>query len=164
MYLYIYIYIYVYLCMYTYICVYISSPSISSHRYAPDNAWFIRTMNAVFELGIYIYIYILYIYIYYIYIYVCIHIYVCIYKALSLSSHRYAPDNAWFIRTMNAVFELGGELVRPDVAHNLMRLIAEGALYIYTSTILYVYIYPQYIYIYTSIFLDNIYTYTYIYI
>ena len=28
---------------------------------------------------------------------------------------------------MNAVFELGGELVRPDVAHNLMRLIAEGS-------------------------------------
>ena len=28
---------------------------------------------------------------------------------------------------MNSVFELGGELVRPDVAHNLMRLIAEGS-------------------------------------
>jgi AP-4 complex subunit epsilon-1 len=28
---------------------------------------------------------------------------------------------------MNAVFELGGELVRPDIAHNLMRLIAEGS-------------------------------------
>ena len=28
---------------------------------------------------------------------------------------------------MNGVFELGGELVRPDVAHNLMRLIAEGS-------------------------------------
>ena len=40
---------------------------------------------------------------------------------------RYAPDNSWFIRTMNGVFELGGELVRPDVAHNLMRLIAEGS-------------------------------------
>ena len=41
--------------------------------------------------------------------------------------HRYAPDNSWFIRTMNTVFELGGELVRTDVAHNLMRLIAEGS-------------------------------------
>ena len=40
---------------------------------------------------------------------------------------RYAPDNTWYIRTMNAVFELGGELVRPDIAHNLMRLIAEGS-------------------------------------
>lgn len=42
-------------------------------------------------------------------------------------AERYAPDNSWFIRTMNAVFELGGELVRSDVAHNLMRLIAEGS-------------------------------------
>mmetsp|Transcript_23595 Transcript_23595/g.38929 ORF Transcript_23595/g.38929 Transcript_23595/m.38929 type:complete len:1140 (-) Transcript_23595:210-3629(-) len=42
-------------------------------------------------------------------------------------AERYAPDNSWFISTMNAVFELGGELVRPDVAHNLMRLIAEGS-------------------------------------
>ncbi|KOO35705.1 ap-4 complex subunit, partial [Chrysochromulina tobinii] len=42
-------------------------------------------------------------------------------------AERYAPDNTWYIRTMNAVFELGGELVRPDIAHNLMRLIAEGS-------------------------------------
>tara|TARA_B100000524_G_C23634057_1_gene364260 strand:- start:377 stop:1489 length:1113 start_codon:yes stop_codon:yes gene_type:complete len=41
-------------------------------------------------------------------------------------AERYAPDNAWYIETMNAVFELGGELVRADLAHNLMRLIAEG--------------------------------------
>ena len=27
---------------------------------------------------------------------------------------------------MNIVFELGGDLVRKEVAHNLMRLIAEG--------------------------------------
>ena len=32
----------------------------------------------------------------------------------------------WFIATMNAVFEQGGSLVRREVAHNLMRLIAEG--------------------------------------
>ena len=38
----------------------------------------------------------------------------------------YAPDNQWFIRTMNIVFEVGGDLVRKEVAHNLMRLIAEG--------------------------------------
>ena len=38
----------------------------------------------------------------------------------------YAPDNQWFIRTMNVVFEVGGDLVRKEVAHNLMRLIAEG--------------------------------------
>ena len=39
---------------------------------------------------------------------------------------RYAPDNQWFIRTMNVVFEIGGDLVRKEVAHNLMRIIAEG--------------------------------------
>ena len=38
----------------------------------------------------------------------------------------FAPDNGWFIATMNAVFEQGGDLVRREVAHNLMRLIAEG--------------------------------------
>ena len=41
-------------------------------------------------------------------------------------AERYAPSSAWFISTMNAVFEQGGELVQPTAAHNLMRLIAEG--------------------------------------
>ncbi|XP_001641922.2 AP-4 complex subunit epsilon-1 isoform X2 [Nematostella vectensis] len=41
-------------------------------------------------------------------------------------AERYAPDNSWYILTMNEVLELGGDLVRPDVAYNLMRLIAEG--------------------------------------
>ncbi|XP_031567499.1 AP-4 complex subunit epsilon-like [Actinia tenebrosa] len=41
-------------------------------------------------------------------------------------AERYAPDNSWYIVTMNEVLELGGELVREEVAHNLMRLIAEG--------------------------------------
>lgn len=42
-------------------------------------------------------------------------------------AERYAPSNAWYIRTMTNVFELGGDLVRPEVAHNLLRLIAEGS-------------------------------------
>lgn len=42
---------------------------------------------------------------------------------------KYAPDNSWYILTINEVFELGGSLVREGVAHNLMRLLAEGALY-----------------------------------
>ena len=41
---------------------------------------------------------------------------------------KYAPDNSWYILTINEVFELGGSLVREGVAHNLMRLLAEGAL------------------------------------
>ena len=43
-----------------------------------------------------------------------------------LPPSTFAPDNQWFINTMNSVFELGGSLVRREVAHNLMRLIAEG--------------------------------------
>lgn len=42
-------------------------------------------------------------------------------------AERYAPDNVWFLNTMNNVFELGGDLVQEETAHNLMRLIAEGS-------------------------------------
>lgn len=42
-------------------------------------------------------------------------------------AERYAPDNSWYILTINEVFELGGSLVREGVAHNLMRLLAEGS-------------------------------------
>ncbi|CAK4084297.1 unnamed protein product [Aphanomyces euteiches] len=42
-------------------------------------------------------------------------------------AERFAPSNAWYIQTMTNVFELGGELVKEEVAHNLMRLIAEGS-------------------------------------
>eukprot|EP01087_Luapelamoeba_hula_P021168 TRINITY_DN7349_c0_g1_i1.p1 TRINITY_DN7349_c0_g1~~TRINITY_DN7349_c0_g1_i1.p1 ORF type:complete len:1259 (-),score=225.82 TRINITY_DN7349_c0_g1_i1:38-3778(-) len=45
---------------------------------------------------------------------------------ITLLAERYAPNNGWFIDTMISVFELGGNLVRPHVAHNLMHLIAEG--------------------------------------
>jgi AP-4 complex subunit epsilon-1 len=47
-------------------------------------------------------------------------------KITSLAE-RYAPIPAWYIQVMNTVFELGGNLVRPEVTHDLMRLIAEGA-------------------------------------
>lgn len=43
------------------------------------------------------------------------------------AAERFAPSNDWFIATMTEVFERGGDLVRPEVAHNLMRLIAEGS-------------------------------------
>ncbi|XP_024531548.1 AP-4 complex subunit epsilon [Selaginella moellendorffii] len=42
-------------------------------------------------------------------------------------AERYAPSNQWFIQTMNQVFEIAGDLVPQKVAHDLMRLIAEGA-------------------------------------
>ncbi|XP_077935469.1 AP-4 complex subunit epsilon-1 isoform X2 [Halichoerus grypus] len=38
----------------------------------------------------------------------------------------YAPDNAWFIQTMNAVFSVGGDVMHPDIPNNFMRLLAEG--------------------------------------
>ncbi|CAA2992736.1 AP-4 complex subunit epsilon [Olea europaea subsp. europaea] len=41
-------------------------------------------------------------------------------------AEQFAPSNQWFIQTMNKVFEHAGDLVNPKVAHNLMRLIAEG--------------------------------------
>ena len=41
-------------------------------------------------------------------------------------AERFAPNNQWYILTMTEVFELGGDLVDPEVANNLMRLIAEG--------------------------------------
>ncbi len=42
-------------------------------------------------------------------------------------AERFAPSNEWYITTMTTVFELGGDLVKPEVAMNLMRLIAEGS-------------------------------------
>ena len=44
----------------------------------------------------------------------------------SQAAEKFAPSNSWYIRTMTTVFELGGDLVKPEVANNLMRLIAEG--------------------------------------
>ncbi|XP_021678989.2 AP-4 complex subunit epsilon isoform X2 [Hevea brasiliensis] len=41
-------------------------------------------------------------------------------------AEQFAPSNHWFIQTMNRVFEHAGDLVKNKVAHNLMRLIAEG--------------------------------------
>ncbi|CAK9005519.1 AP-4 complex subunit epsilon (AP-4 adaptor complex subunit epsilon) (Adaptor-related protein complex 4 subunit epsilon) (Epsilon subunit of AP-4) (Epsilon-adaptin) [Durusdinium trenchii] len=42
-------------------------------------------------------------------------------------AERFAPSNLWYIRTITKVFELGGDLVETEVAHNLLRLLAEGA-------------------------------------
>jgi AP-4 complex subunit epsilon-1 len=41
-------------------------------------------------------------------------------------AERFSPNNEWFIETMIRVFLLGGDLVRAEIAHNLMQLIAEG--------------------------------------
>lgn len=38
----------------------------------------------------------------------------------------YAPDNEWFIQTMNAVFSVGGDKMHPDIPNSFLRLLAEG--------------------------------------
>jgi AP-4 complex subunit epsilon-1 len=41
-------------------------------------------------------------------------------------AERYAPSNAWYIKTITQLFEVSGDMVKPQVAQNLMSLIAEG--------------------------------------
>ena len=41
-------------------------------------------------------------------------------------AERYAPNNAWYVRTITELFRVAGDLVDPAVATNLMSLIAEG--------------------------------------
>lgn len=46
---------------------------------------------------------------------------------VSSVAERYAPNNEWYIRTITQLFEISGDMVAPEVAQNLMTLIAEGA-------------------------------------
>ncbi|XP_074989192.1 AP-4 complex subunit epsilon-1 isoform X2 [Caretta caretta] len=41
-------------------------------------------------------------------------------------AEKYAPDNEWFIQTMNAVFSVGGDVMHSDIPNNFLRLLAEG--------------------------------------
>lgn len=41
-------------------------------------------------------------------------------------AEKFAPDNVWFIQTMNAVFSVGGDVMHPDILSNFLRLLAEG--------------------------------------
>ncbi|XP_077568206.1 AP-4 complex subunit epsilon-1 [Stigmatopora nigra] len=41
-------------------------------------------------------------------------------------AEKYAPDNKWFIDTMNTVFALSGDLMQPDIPNNFLKLISEG--------------------------------------
>ncbi|KAH3743998.1 AP-4 complex subunit epsilon [Pelomyxa schiedti] len=40
-------------------------------------------------------------------------------------SERYAPNHQWYLHTMTTLFQVGGSLVKSDIANNLLRLIAE---------------------------------------
>ncbi|XP_061451099.1 AP-4 complex subunit epsilon-1 isoform X2 [Rhineura floridana] len=41
-------------------------------------------------------------------------------------AEKYAPDNEWFIQTMNAVFSIGGEKMHSDIPNSFLQLLAEG--------------------------------------
>lgn len=47
-------------------------------------------------------------------------------EKVTLCAERYAPSNAWFVRTIISVFESGGDKVKRNVANTLVQLIAEG--------------------------------------
>lgn len=40
--------------------------------------------------------------------------------------YTYAPDNEWFIETMNTVFSLGGDMMHPDLTNSFLKLLSEG--------------------------------------
>ncbi|CAM9395079.1 unnamed protein product [Sphacelaria rigidula] len=42
-------------------------------------------------------------------------------------AERFAPSNSWYVRIITRVFRLAGDMVKADVGHNLMQLIAEGS-------------------------------------
>ncbi|XP_003967796.2 AP-4 complex subunit epsilon-1 [Takifugu rubripes] len=41
-------------------------------------------------------------------------------------AEKYAPDNEWFIETMNTVFSLGGDMMHPDLPNSFVKLLSEG--------------------------------------
>uniref|UniRef100_A0AAQ5ZFI9 AP-4 complex subunit epsilon n=1 Tax=Amphiprion ocellaris TaxID=80972 RepID=A0AAQ5ZFI9_AMPOC len=40
--------------------------------------------------------------------------------------YTYAPDNEWFIETMNTVFSVGGDMMQPDIPNSFLKLLSEG--------------------------------------
>ncbi|XP_072292068.1 AP-4 complex subunit epsilon-1 [Eucyclogobius newberryi] len=41
-------------------------------------------------------------------------------------AEKYAPDNKWFIETMNTVFSLGGDMIQADIPNSFLKLVSEG--------------------------------------
>ncbi|CAM9897356.1 unnamed protein product [Scytosiphon promiscuus] len=48
-------------------------------------------------------------------------------KRITQCAERFAPSNSWYVGVITKVFRLAGDMVKPEVAHNLMQLIAEGS-------------------------------------
>eukprot|EP01091_Cochliopodium_minus_P017357 TRINITY_DN677_c0_g2_i1.p1 TRINITY_DN677_c0_g2~~TRINITY_DN677_c0_g2_i1.p1 ORF type:complete len:1212 (-),score=405.03 TRINITY_DN677_c0_g2_i1:36-3671(-) len=42
-------------------------------------------------------------------------------------AEKFSPDNEWFITTMNSLFLISGDVVKPEAIHYLLQLIAMGA-------------------------------------
>merc|ERR1740117_1704475 len=42
-------------------------------------------------------------------------------------AEKYSPSTWWYIESINNIFDVAGELVKPEVAHNLLRIISESA-------------------------------------
>lgn len=56
---------------------------------------------------------------------VCLFLYIQ-YCLFPIGLCTYAPDNEWFIETMNTVFLLGGDLIHPDLLNSFLNLLSEG--------------------------------------
>uniref|UniRef100_A0A1A7WDU6 AP-4 complex subunit epsilon n=1 Tax=Iconisemion striatum TaxID=60296 RepID=A0A1A7WDU6_9TELE len=41
-------------------------------------------------------------------------------------AEKYAPDNEWFVETMNKVFSVGGDTLQPDIPNSFLKLLSEG--------------------------------------
>mmetsp|Transcript_997 Transcript_997/g.1260 ORF Transcript_997/g.1260 Transcript_997/m.1260 type:complete len:1025 (+) Transcript_997:61-3135(+) len=48
-------------------------------------------------------------------------------KRITQLAERFAPGNSWYVKVMTKVFELAGDLVRPEVATTVMQLVADGS-------------------------------------
>ncbi|KAM9376860.1 AP-4 complex subunit epsilon-1 [Pholidichthys leucotaenia] len=43
-----------------------------------------------------------------------------------INCYTYAPNNEWFIETMNTVFSVGGDVMQPDIPNSFLKLLSEG--------------------------------------
>ncbi len=46
---------------------------------------------------------------------------------ITQSAEAFAPSNSWYVKVIIQVFKEAGDLIKPDVAANLLALIAEGS-------------------------------------
>lgn len=54
----------------------------------------------------------------------------CLVLIFPMNLCTYAPDNEWFIDTMNTVFSVGGDTMQPDIPNSFLKLLSEGATHV----------------------------------